>query len=162
MKSVFAIDPGSRMSAYCVVQEGFQPDVFGKVQNEELIRIVKAQKGVVDAVVIEQVASYGMPVGLEVFTTCEWIGRFKQIAINNKLHTAELFRKDVTVEVCGSAKAGDSNVRRALIDRFAKHDFVNGKGTRGNPDWFHGFAADVWSAYAIGYTYMIKRGRGEI
>ena len=53
-------------------------------------------------------------------------------------------------------KAKDSNIRQALIDRFANFDFKNGKGTAKNKDVFYGVTKDVWSAIAIGVTYYEK------
>ena len=87
-----------------------------------------------DLLVIEMIASYGMPVGKEVFDTCVWIGRFIQ--------------QDEKMNICGSMKAKDSNIRQALIDRFGT------VGTKKNPGWFYGFKADCWSAYAVGITYL--------
>lgn len=148
---VLAIDPGNTESAYCFVDaETLQPGSFGKVRNQELLSIVNLY--VYDCIVIERVASYGMAVGRDVFETCEWVGRFTQAAL--PLDADYIYRKEEKLHICGDSKAKDTNIRRALIDRFARHDLKNGKGTKKNPDWFYGFSADCWAAYAVAVTYI--------
>lgn len=99
--------------------------------------------------VIEMIASYGMPVGKEVFDTCVWIGRFIERILRfatDKIYY--IYRKDEKMNICHSMKAKDSNIRQALIDRFGK------VGTKKDQGWFYGFKADIWSAYAVGITYL--------
>jgi hypothetical protein len=148
---VLAIDPGCAESAYVIVDADCKSVEIGKVGNYFMRDIVRREKKDYRVqVVVEMISSYGMPVGREVFETCVAIGRFVEIA-----RTAELVsRSEVKLHVCGSARAKDGNVRTALIDRFATHDLKNGKGTKKNPDWFYGFRADVWQAYALAVTYI--------
>lgn len=77
--------------------------------------------------VIEMVASYGMPVGETVFETCVWIGKFMQIVESRKKKVNKVYRKDEKMNICHSMKAKDSNIRQALIDRFGE------VGTKKNP-----------------------------
>lgn len=155
---VFAIDPGNVESAYCIVDgETLRPLQFGKVVNDELLETVKSfelPSGRPELVVIERVASYGMAVGREVFETCEWTGRFAEAALERNVPVAYVYRRDEKLHICGDSRAKDANIRRALIDRFARHDLKNGKGTKKNPDWFYGITADVWAAYAVALTYI--------
>lgn len=148
---ILAIDPGNSESAYALMDENIKPVEFGKVKNLEMLFICEGLIRKYDVeLVIEMVASYGMAVGKDVFETVFWIGRFWQAFDGPKI---KIYRKDVKMNICGTMKAKDTNIRQALIDRFAKHDLKNGKGTAKNPDWFHGFKSDIWSAYAVGVTY---------
>ncbi len=158
---ILAIDPGNIDSAY-VLMNGFIPVSFGKISNTEMrqkiIEVHKIDPYVIT--VIERVASYGMAVGKEVFETCEWVGRFTEQTMGFGGRKVEyLYRKDIKMNICGQTRAKDSNIRQALIDRFAKHDFKTGRGVKVNPDFFYGFAADMWSAYAVGVTYLDSKGR---
>lgn len=128
------------------------PFRFGKISNEELLVIVKKED--YGKLVYEAFASYGMAIGQSTIKSIEWNGRFIQCAVDRGIPVFPIFRKDEKINLCGSMKAKDANIRQALIDRFAKHDFKNGKGTKDEPDWFFGFRADVWSSYAIGTTYL--------
>lgn len=151
--NLLAIDPGNTESGYCLMDtETMQPIEFGKIPNKEMEDLISNMSGI-GQIVIEKIASYGMAVGREVFDTCVEIGRMSMIAEMMRIPVGYVFRKDEKLTICGSPRANDSNIRRALIDRFAKHDFKNGKGTKSDPDWFYGFRADVWAAYAVGVTW---------
>lgn len=155
MTKLLAVDPGSTDSAYVVIDtdKGLEPLWFDKVENEELLHLPHLHTA--DQVAIEMVAHYGsgMPAGKTVFDTVLWIGRYIQ-ARNWHPNKAELIpRKTVVTHLCGSSKAGDSNVIQALIDRFAPNTRNHGKGVKNSPGWFWGFHSDVWSAYSIAVYY---------
>jgi hypothetical protein len=138
-----------------VVDEKLKPIRFAKIDNGELLRMIYEQKFLdCNRYAIEMVACCGMPVGKEVFDTCVWIGKFseglKQVQGNESDY---IYRKDEKINLCQSMKAKDCNIRQALIDRFAQHDFKNGKGTKKQPDVFYGFKADIWAAMAVATTY---------
>ena len=151
---IFAIDPGSTESAYCMLSSDAKPRLFAKVPNGEVVQVIRTYAQNLTAVVIERVASYGMPVGREIFDTCEWIGRFTQTASDCGVPVQYVLRQEEKLAICKSPNANDATIRRALIDRFATHDFTNGKGTKKDPDFFYGFKADIWSAFSVAITYL--------
>lgn len=153
MSKIMSIDPGNIESAYCIIDtDTYQPIKFGKIENEMLLFQLESDK--YDLLVIEMIASYGLAVGKSVFDTCVWIGRFIQTSTKDYEY---IYRKEEKMNLCGSMKAKDSNIRQALIDRFAKFDFKNGKGKKDNQDFFYGFSKDVWAAFAVGCTYIDKQ-----
>lgn len=160
---ILAIDPGSTQSAYVLVEDDLSRVVEkGKIDNGTLFNLLMIDHFKADYVAIEGIASYGMPVGAEVFTTCYWIGVFGAAAWNN-LSTTEknlkekpvlIFRKDEKMHICQSMRAKDANIRRALIDRFGE------VGTKKNPGYFYGFKSDIWSAMAVATVFHDKYLKG--
>ncbi len=150
---ILAIDPGNIESAYCIIDKNtYKPIEFAKIGNNQLLDNINSKFCDTEVLAIEMVASYGMPVGKEVFETCVWIGRFIEEFVNyvNPKYSY-IYRKEEKINLCNSMKAKDSNIRQALIDRFGE------VGTKKNPGWFYGFKADIWSAYAVGITYLDKK-----
>lgn len=155
---IYAVDPGNEQSGYAIFRaDSLKPIEFGKIDNEQLLEKIAASKPT-DELAIEMIASYGMAVGASVFDTCVWTGRFIQAFNGNKV--TRIFRREEKMHICHSPNAKDSNIRVALIDRFAEHDKVGGKGTKKDPDFFYGFKADCWAAFAVGLTYIETR-RGK-
>lgn len=161
---VFAIDPGNTDSAYCVIDAAtLKPLDFGKIPNMDLreyIRNTRFEEE--DRGAIEMIASYGMPVGREVFDTARWIGRYEETMTRKLVAPPTLiFRLEEKLHICHDSKAKDANIRKALIDRFAHHDLKTGRGTKKAPDWFYGFHSDIWAAYAVGLTYIETHLKSE-
>ena len=112
-----------------------------------------------DAVYFEQIQSYGMPVGADVFSTCFWSGRLWERYIDEGFTCEFKGRKDVKLAICGSARAKDSNIIAAIVDIFdpdRKHG-ATGKGTKKAPGPLYGIAADVWQALALALAVLPKK-----
>lgn len=154
---ILAIDPGNIESAYCIIEaKTYKPLEFNKIKNETLeVGFWNQNQYKIDKLVIEMIASYGMAVGKEVFDTCVWIGKFIELASLQAIEVEYIYRKDEKMNLCHSMKAKDSNIRQALIDRFGV------VGTKKKPGWFYGFKKDIWSAYAVGVTYLDKLKESE-
>lgn len=160
MKKILAIDAGTEQSGFCIMDvDTYFPDLFGKIDNDELLAIVL--EGCYDALVYEAFASYGMSVGASTITSITWNGRFIQAAASMDKPFYPIYRREEKINLCGSMKAKDANIRQALIDRFAVFDFKNGKGTKERKDWFYGFSKDSWAAFAIGTTWIDKQKEND-
>lgn len=163
MGTILAIDPGNIQSGYVIVEHDGKEirkvlDV-GKVPNEEMYSVFFSTY---DHLAIEMVAGMGMPVGQEVFDTCFWIGRFWEFArVYSMGHPPQkIYRREEKLYLCGHSQAKDGNIRQALVDRYAPGQPNYGKGTKKNPGFFYGFAADMWAAMAVAVTYFDKYIRG--
>lgn len=147
--SLLAIDPGTTESGWVLLREGRVAE-SGVSDNDTLLENMLFDCGDGDVgCAIEMIASYGMPVGREVFETCVWIGRFSE---RWHSHTGNLpalvYRRDVKLHLCGTAKAKDANVRQALID------LLGPQGTKREPGATYGVRSHAWAALAVGVTHL--------
>lgn len=148
--NILAIDPGNIDSAFAWIDKATQRPIWAeKLPNRTVEGFVRGNARTIDRVVIEMVASYGMPVGREVFDTCVQIGRFERLCEELNIPVELVFRLPVKLHHCHVASAKDSNIIQALVDRFAYGLPNRGKGTKAEPGWFHGFKDDIWQAYAL-------------
>ena len=119
----------------------------------------KVQARGASTLAVEMIASYGMPVGKEVFETCLWIGRFVQA-----WHAPELvklvYRKDVKMHICGTTKAKDGNVRQAIIDLYPASGggATPQIGTKAQPGPLYGVSSHAWSAIGVALTIQAQQG----
>lgn len=150
---LLAIDPGPVQSAWLLYDASDQrPLSFGKDPNEVVQFDVMDPLSMNDCplLAIEMVASYGMPVGREVFETCVWIGRFIERWGGASHDFRLVYRGDVKLHLCGTKRAKDPHVRQALIDKWGTKETAIGK--KASPGPLYGIVTDVWSALAVAVT----------
>lgn len=145
---ILAIDPGDKQSAWAVMHEGRRVGSGIENNDDTRQRIIDFDG---DLLAVEMIASYGMPVGREVFETCLWIGDFRRTWLTHggagqPSKMMLVYRKDVKLCICGTLKANDANIRRELLDRLGP------QGTKKAPGPTFGVVADQWSAIAVGVT----------
>ena len=161
LKYVLAIDAGSTESGYCFVDtDTYQPIEFGKISNEELMdKVISLNDDHEYEIAIEQFAFYGSknPIGSTTIDAITWNGKFIRQAEILGIKYTFVYRREEKMNLCKTMRCGDKEIRQALIKRFAKHDLERGKGTKKNPDFFYGFAADAWSAFAIACSLIDKQ-----
>lgn len=153
MSRLLAIDPGPTQSAFVVMDDGAVV-AHGLASNVEILSALPEVKAwLATRLVLEMVASYGMPVGAEVFETCVWIGRYEQ-AFAPYGAVEKLYRREVKLHLCNSMRATDANVRAAVLDKFGgKRRAVGTKHAKGP---LYGVKKDIWQALAVAVTATEK------
>lgn len=142
---ILAIDPGTEESGWCLLQNGGVLE-SGVMPNREMLAVVAGYRRYgEDQLAIEMIASYGMAVGREVFETCVWVGRFVQ-AWRHPEAVRLVYRRDVKLHLCGSAKAKDANIRQALLD------LLGPQGTKKAPGPTYGVKSHAWAALGVAVT----------
>ncbi len=151
---IFAIDPGTTESAYVVYDpETNRIEAHGKAENLDVLCFA-GYKSEARHLVIEEISSYGKPVGKEVFDTVLWCGRFIEAWESHRRGRRSpaylLERRKVKMHLCQSAASKDSHVRQRLIDIFGpEKDKAIGK----TPQPLYGIKADEWQALGLAITF---------
>lgn len=142
-RTILAIDPGTTESGWCLYHTERGILDSGVKPNDLMLMEIGYMP--TDVLALEMVASYGMPVGREVFETVRWIGRFQQkYRRPEEVHL--VYRKDVKLHLCGSPRAKDQNIRQALID------LIGPQGTKKQPGPTFGVKAHAWAALGVAVT----------
>jgi hypothetical protein len=160
---ILAIDPGTTESGWCVfdgervLYTGISPNsrmrdmVMLAAVDSRVIRVPGAMPGC-DTLAIEMIASYGMPVGREVFETCVWVGRFMENWKDGIRRIPDdvkfVYRRDVKLHLCGSPRAKDANIRQAIIDKLGPI------GTKAQPGPLYGVKSHAWAAVGVALTAL--------
>lgn len=152
--NVIGLDPGPEKSAI-VVWNGIDVQATRLLPNQDILDLLYGWRGGCErgltkaTLVIEKIESFGMAVGAETFETVFWSGRFAEAYGMHNTH--RLGRKAIKVHLCGSARATDSNIRYALMDRFGGKDKAIGK--KASPGVLFGITSHLWSALAVAITW---------
>ncbi len=161
--TIIAIDPGPIDSAYVVVNDNGRIVDHGQLDTEGMINMLEDRlryHGDCTAadIVIEMIASYGMPVGAEVFETCVTIGRITQAVIGIGRGTPNrMTRLAVKMAICHSSRANDAAIRQRLLDIYGGK--MTAIGRKGSPGPLYGIKADVWAALALAVAWkQVKEG----
>ncbi len=151
---ILGLDPGTVQSAYCALAGGI-PEETATVPNETMLDMLTGRLGAwlpaSDILALEMVASYGMPVGKDVFDTVRWIGRFEQAWAHRGGIVTLVYRREVKLFHCETSKANDASIRAALLDRYGPGRAL-AIGTKAAPGPCYGIRKDEWSALAVALT----------
>ncbi len=157
--TVIGLDPGNEESAV-VVWDGERIDTMRYGPNKDILRSLRAWGMTgphIVPLVIEQVASYGMPVGETIFETVFWSGRFAEAYGMAMVHRMK--RLEVKLHLCHDSRAKDGNIRQAILDRFGGREKAMGK--KAAPGVLYGVSGDVWAALAIAITFHDKNAKAN-
>ena len=154
---IHAIDPGCTRSALVVYDDIAMRCTQADIDyNDKILHRITERWMQAGSLAIEQVRSYGMPVGAEVFDTVHWCGRFHQAWANSSAWRDETCpapdcilvpRKQIVTHLCGSARAKDANVRQAILDRFGGKEKAIGR--KKTPGPLYGIKSHLWAALAL-------------
>lgn len=144
-----SIDPGNTQSAV-VVMDGDRIELKGIFPNHQVRQMLISRNLQSELLLIEKVASYGMPVGEEVFETVYWSGRFAEAWGDEPVE--RLTRNQIKMALCHRTQGvNDSVIRQRLIDLYGGKEAAIGRKKAPGP--LYGVKADEWAALALATAY---------
>lgn len=122
---IWGVDPGPEECAVvCWDKESEQ--VYLSLEGSPRQVAEAILEGPTGKVFVEWVTNYGMTPGASVFDTCRMVGQIEAyLAGRGEVHL--ISRPKIKHVICGTTRAQDKNIARALYDRFGE------RGTKKNP-----------------------------
>jgi hypothetical protein len=157
---LLAIDPGTEVSGVVGYDDGDVCFAYSAIANGDLLHRVRAMRLAEEPpslLAVEMVASYGMPVGREVFETVLWAGRFIE-AWGGPFQL--VYRRDVKLHLCGTPRAKDANVSQAIRDLYGKSK-REVMGTKKQPGPLYGVSKHAWAALGVAITAAEGAATGD-
>jgi hypothetical protein len=145
---ILAIDPGPRESGVVLFDAGrvLQHHI---VSSENLRNMLRHGFTFRETLVIEaMLESRGMPMMRDHVTTVRYAAFFQEAWESHGGRVVLLDRAAIKAAVCGHARATDSNVRAALLDRLGP------QGTKKAPGPTHGVKSHAWAALAAAVAFL--------
>lgn len=153
---ILAIDPGTNKSAYVLFDSEIGlPLDFDWIDNCDILRRIASLTDMrstsheqADAMIIEDIESFGMAVGDSVFQTCKWMGQFElrwKMCLQDYHY---LKRSEIKLALCNNKRAKDANIRQALINIYGGSRQL-AVGTKKDKGPLYGIKSHIWSALAV-------------
>lgn len=154
---ILAIDPGTTESGWVYFDKDTHKVLDkGINENNEVLELIETFDP--DVLLLEMIASYGMPVGKTTMETIYWIGRFYQQGVDIPVKKRLYKKIDINPTICGSNKAKDKNIRAALLDMFPGDGGgrIPQIGLKSNQGPLYGVTNHMWAALALVMTYLLQ------
>lgn len=139
--TIFAIDPGPMQSAF-VRWDGARIVERSIWSNADLLSRLGGGFNDADVLIVEMVENYGKPAGKDLFETAVMVGAFMNAGAG-MVGRFRVLRRTVKYWHCRTMKAGDAEIRAALIGKLGE------PGTKDKPGATYGVARDMWAALAL-------------
>ena len=147
---IIGIDPGPNQSALVVYDTDSDAVMDSMTEdNPFILDVIRRQHAAGKKLAVEQIVSYGQRVGVEVFDTVYWSGRFIEA------WGGEFVRipfREIGKHLCNAGSGvKESQVRQVLIDRFGpgRRAAIGIKAAQGP---LYSVKNHQWSALAVAVT----------
>jgi hypothetical protein len=153
---ILAIDPGPTQCGWAILS-GYTVMDSGVSDLHQTLALLRGTctHAPTARVAVEMIASYGRPVGAEVFETCVNIGRMVETCAERGVSVELITRLQVKLHVCDSGAAKDPHIRQALID------LLGPVGIKSRPGPLHGVKSHAWAALGVAVTAAGLRPGGR-
>lgn len=156
---ILAIDPGPEKSSWVLWGTESEAVAVGadQVENQALRAMLGGNiHENASQLVIERPVLMGKNATAALLETSRWAGVFEGAWPGE---VDRLTYHKVRCQLASSGNAKESEVKQALISRFAPGGFgKEGKGTKANPGPFYGVTGHMWSAVAVAVAWWDLRG----